>query len=164
MKNLYLLFFCLLVNSVFAIDVKFGNVSEEEVMEEVHPIENDAEAAILYKKEFTTYDYSYDEGWYILKEVHFRIKIYSKEGFSWATLPVHLYKSSQGKEKLGSIKGYTFNMVDGKLVSEKLKKDGIFEEDVNDYRRKVSITMPEVKEGSVLDIQYRILSPLYWCS
>ena len=162
MKKLHLIIFLLAVNFAFSSDIKFGKVSEEEVMEEMHPLENDAEAAILHKSEFITYDYNYEEGWFVQKEIHYRIKIYSKEGFSWATMQVPLYRDNQGREKISGIKGYTFNMVDGKLVSEKLKKDGIFEEEVNEFRIKSSITMPEVKEGSVLDIQYKISSPLFW--
>lgn len=162
MNKLSLFIICLFVSNVFATDIKFGNVSKEEVMEEMHPLENDAEAAILYQREYTSYEYNYDEGWSLHTDVHIRIKIYSSEGFGYATLPVYLYRSRQGKEKVSGIKGFTFNMVDGKLVSEKLKKDGIFVEDVNDYRQKVSITMPEVKEGSVIDIQYKTMSPLFW--
>lgn len=162
MRKLTFLAVLFLLSNAYGGDIKFGKVSEEEVKEEQHPIENDAEAAILHKSEFVNFDYNYDEGWYIQKEVHYRIKIYSKEGFSRATLPISLYKTNQGSEKISGIKGYTFNMIDGELVSEKLKKDGIFEEEVNDYRDKVTITMPEVKEGSVLDIEYKILSPLFW--
>ena len=162
MKNLLLIFVLLVSNIAIGGPIKFGNVTKEEVMEKQHPEESDAEAAILHKREFTTYDYNYNEGWSITREVHYRIKIYSKEGFSWATLQVPLYKTKSGKEKISSIKGITFNMEGDKLVSEKLKKDGIFEEEVNESRSKISITMPEVKEGSVIDIQFRILSPLFW--
>ena len=159
-KLFLLLFACLQVIS--ANNVKFGKVSKEEVAETVHPIESDAAAAILYKKEWVYYEYNHEAGWSMTKEAHYRIKIYNKDGFDWATLQVPLYVSSGEEERISGVKGMTFNLVDGKVVSEKLKKDGVFIEDVNKYRRKASITMPEVKEGSVLDIEYKISSPLFW--
>lgn len=143
-------------------DVKFGKVSAEEVEEKQHPIEADADAAILYKKERVYYNYDYEEGWSMTKEAHYRIKIYNKEGFDWATLSIPLYAAQGDEEKISNVKGFTFNLENGKLVSEKLKKDGIFVEEVNKYRNKASITMPEVKEGSVLDIEFKVSSPLYW--
>ncbi|RDY58865.1 DUF3857 domain-containing protein [Flagellimonas nanhaiensis] len=150
------------VHVIFANEVKFGKVSKEEVSETVHPIEADAAAAILYKKEWVYYEYNYENGWSMTKEAHYRVKIYNKQGFDWATLQVPLYVSGGDEERISGVKGVTFNLVDGKVVSEKLKKDGIFIEEVNKYRRKASITMPEVKEGSVLDIEYKVSSPLFW--
>ncbi|TMU50933.1 transglutaminase domain-containing protein [Flagellimonas algicola] len=143
-------------------EVKFGKVSEQEVAETQHHLEPDADAAILYKKERVFYNYNAEQGWSLTKEAHYRIKIYNKEGFSWATLQIPLYASQGDEEKIANVKGITFNMIDGKIVEEKLKKDGIFVEEVNKYRNKASITMPEVKEGSVLDIEFKVNSPLYW--
>ncbi|PWL37850.1 transglutaminase [Flagellimonas aquimarina] len=159
--KLFLLLF-ISIYFVHANDFKFGKVSKEEISETQHPLEPDANAAILYKKERVVYNYDYERGWSIIKEAHYRIKIYSKEGLDWATLQVPLYISGSDEEKISSVKGFTFNIVDEKIVSEKLKKDGVFVEKINKYRNKASITMPEVKEGSVLDIQFRVNSPLYW--
>ncbi|MDC6365824.1 MULTISPECIES: transglutaminase domain-containing protein [Flavobacteriaceae] len=142
--------------------VKFGKVSKEEIAQTQHPLENDADAAILYKKERVFYDFNYDKGWFMTKEVHYRVKIYNKEGLNWATIQVPLYISNGEEEKISGVKGITFNLENEKITEEKLKKDGIFIESVNKYRNKASIAMPGAKEGSVLDIEYKITSPLYW--
>lgn len=143
-------------------EIKFGKVSKEEVAATQHALHKEADAAILYKKEWVRYNYQYETGWSLIREVHYRIKIYNKEGFDWATLQVPLYAASGDREDIGSVKGFTFNMENGKVVSQKLKRDGLFIEEVNKYRNKASITMPEVREGSVLDIEYKVTSPLYW--
>lgn len=158
-----LIFLLLLVQlTVNAKEIKFGKVSKEEVAETQHSIYPEANAAILYKNEWVHYEYQYDTGWNLIREVHYRIKIYNKEGFDWATLQVPLYTGRDGREDIYGIKGYTFNIDNGKLVSKKLKRESVFEENVNKYQNKVSIAMPEVKEGSVLDIEYIIMSPLFW--
>ncbi|PCJ97389.1 MAG: transglutaminase [Flavobacteriaceae bacterium] len=162
MKNIFIVLICLGVNTLIAQEIKFGKVSEEEVEVKEHHLENDAAAAILYKKVRVLYDYSVNQGWTVVKNVHYRIKIYNKEGLDWATMQIPLIVSGSDEETVIGIKGFTFNMVNGKLVKEKLAKGGVFKEKVSKYRNKVSITMPEAKEGSVLDIQYKVVSQLYW--
>lgn len=147
---------------VSAKEVKFGKVSKEEVSATQHAMYPWANAAILHKNEWVRYNYQYETGWSLVREVHYRIKIYNREGFDWATLQVPLYAGGNNREDISGVKGFTFNIVDGKVVDTKLKNDGVFIEEVNEYRNKASITMPEVKEGSVLDIEYKIVSPMYW--
>ncbi|MEC7265714.1 MAG: DUF3857 domain-containing protein, partial [Bacteroidota bacterium] len=158
------LLFALLVTAqmVYPNEIKFGKVSKEEIETTQHALDLEADAAILYKNEWVSYAYSYDGGWTMTREVHYRIKIYNKDGFDWATLEVPLYAANSDEEKISGVKGFTFNLEDGKVVSEKLKNDGVFIEKVNKYRNKASITMPSVKEGSVLDVEYKITSPLFW--
>ena len=62
-------------------------------------------------------------------------------------------------EDLHSLKGYTYNLVDGKIEEEKLKKDGMFQEENNKYWKTESFTMPNVKEGCVIEYSYEIDSP-----
>ena len=162
MRKLIVIIGILCLSITHANDFKFGKVTKEEVAEKQHPIENDARAAILYKKERTRYEFDSNQGWSLVTDVHYRIKIYDKQGFDWATIKIPVYVSNTEKEKVTNIKGYTFNLVNDKLVSEKLSKDGIFEEHVNENKELISITMPEVKEGSVLDIEYKITSTIYW--
>ncbi len=69
----------------FSQDIKFGKVSIEELQEKFYPLDSSAHAAILYKKRRTYYDYSENQGWILKTKVHERIKIYSKEGYEWAT-------------------------------------------------------------------------------
>jgi len=162
MKNLTILMLGLLCLNAFAGEVKFGKVSKEEVEETVHPVEKETEAAILFKKERVYFDYDAETGWSQMRQAHYRIKIYKKEGFDWGTFQVPLYISGNDEQQISGIHGMTFNMNNGSVEKVKLKKDGIFKEKVNKYRNKVSITMPEVKEGSVLDIEFNIRSEIYW--
>tara|TARA_R110000751_G_scaffold83869_5_gene168118 strand:+ start:2532 stop:4550 length:2019 start_codon:yes stop_codon:yes gene_type:complete len=140
--------------------VKFGKVSMEQVAQKLHAVDSDSEAAILYKKERLFYNYSSGKGFNTTREVHLRIKIYNKAGLDWATKVVSLYTSNSGEQKIYNIKGFTYNLVNGKIEESKLKKEGIFLENVSKYRNSVSITMPNVKVGSVMDIRYDISSDM----
>ena len=148
------------VNISFSQNFDFGKVSKEELQEKFHPSDSSVEAAVLYKNEYIHYQYLKSEGFVQQREVHERIKIYNKEGLDWATKKVYLYYGNAGSsEKLINLKAVTYNLEDGKVVKTKLTKDGKFKEDYNEYTKISSFTMPNVKEGSVIEYRYRITSP-----
>ena len=59
------------------------------------------------------------------------------------------------------VKGYTYNVVNGKVEKTKLGKDQIFKEDITDFSKRMKVTMPNVKAGSVIEISYTIISKLW---
>lgn len=164
MKNTLTLILLLLFVSVSrAQDFKFGKVSKEELQEKEHPTDPSANAAVLYKNENISFTFSQSNGFTQQREVHERIKIYNKEGYDWATKKVFLFQGSSGssKESIRNVKGYTFNLDGSKVNKEKLRNDGIFEEEYNDFTDITTLTMPNVQDGSVLEYTYTISSPFY---
>lgn len=139
-------------------DVKFGKVSMEEVTDIEHDIDKESDAAILFQKERLVYDYNPSKGFNYSRKVHYRIKIYKKSGLSWSTITVPLYNNGALNQKIYGVEGFTFNVQNNEIVKDKLKKDGVFTQNVNKYEDKVSITLPNVKEGSIIDIEYEIAS------
>lgn len=160
MKNICtaLLLLCVTSQTALAQDYRFGKVSREEVEQKQHPNEPDANAAILYREMNTNFDYTVDGGFDAVNEVYERIKIYNKDGVEWATRQIELYKGGSGEE-LSQLKGYVYNLENNKVVDEKLRKNGIFETQRNEYYTDVSFTMPNIKEGSVIEFQYTVTSP-----
>jgi hypothetical protein len=163
MKKSSLLLLCIafLTLTAPAQEVKFGKVTKEELLEKSHPLEPDAKAAVLYKDQKVRFDYNASTGWTLVTTVFQRIKIYQKTGFDWATTLVPLYIGSSETERISGVKGVTFNYENNQITEDKLKKESIFEEKVNKYRKKASITHPNVKEGSVLDLEYQVFSPFF---
>ena len=64
-------------------------------------------------------------------------------------------KSFQG------LKAYTYNLIDGKIDEVKLKKDGVFKEEISKYFDQNKITMPNIKEGSIIEYKYTVTSPFF---
>ncbi len=160
MKNALIVILVLTVFSSKAQNFKFGKVSEEEVLQSVNPLDSSANATVLYKNENIGFVFQKDEGFMQVRTVHERIKIYTKEGFDWATKRIRLYDESNAKsESLQSIKAYTYNYIDGKVEKDKLRKDGIFSEETNKYWKIKSFTMPNIKVGCVIEYTYDIKSP-----
>lgn len=139
---------------------KFRKVSKEEVAEQEHPLEAEAEAAYLYRNRHTYYTAIVGDI-NLTSEIHQRIKIYEDEGFQYADFEILLYQGDNGHDRLSGLKAYTYNLEDGKVREYKLDKDDIFEESISDYRKKVTFTMPKVQKGSVLEVSYKITSTYY---
>ena len=159
MKRLLIVFALIILQSGTAQDYSFGKVSKEELQEKFNPTDSSAAATYLYKYRKTHFQYVNNEGFQLLTEIHERIKIYNKEGLEYATKKINLYKNSSAKEKIGMLKANTYNLIDGKIEIEKLKKGGEFETELNKYYNRKSFTLPNVKEGSIIEYKYRIVSP-----
>ena len=149
----------LFITNVTAQEFKLGKVSIAELEQKVHPKDSSAAAAILYKKGKTRMEYDENYGFVIITEVETRIKIYKKEGYEWANQNVWYYNESNFKEKVSFSDAVTYNLVDGNIEKTKLKSDGVFDEVVSKFKGRKKITMPNVKEGSVIEFSYIIRTP-----
>jgi hypothetical protein len=158
-KLLSLSILLLFLSEVTAQEFKLGKVSIAELEQKVHPKDSSAAAAILYKKGKTRIEYDVNDGFVTITEVQTRIKIYKKEGYNWANQNVWYYNANGIKEKVSFSDAVTYNLVNGKIEKTKLKSDGSFDEIINKYRGQKKITMPNVKEGSVIEFSYMVRSP-----
>ncbi|MBZ4044683.1 DUF3857 domain-containing protein [Flavobacterium hibisci] len=146
-----------ILSKTTAQEFKLGKVSIAELEQKMHPKDSSAAAAILYKKGTATIEYNQQDGFVLITHVEARIKIYKKEGYDWANQSVLYYNASNdSREKVDFSDVCTFNLVNGKIEKTKLKSDGVFNEEVNKYRARKKIAMPNVKEGSVLEYSYTI--------
>lgn len=143
-------------------DYKFGKVSKEELLEKVYEKDSSAAAVVLYRTHKTYFNYIQSTGFQVTTDVHERIKIYNADGFDHATVTENLYHNNGKSETMLRLKAYTYNMVDGKIVKDKLKSSAEFKTELNDYYRQEKFTMPNIKEGSVIEYEYAIVSPFYW--
>ncbi|WP_299161096.1 transglutaminase-like domain-containing protein [uncultured Tenacibaculum sp.] len=142
-------------------EIKFGKVSKEELEEKFYPLDSTADAAYLYKGRKTFYEFSQNSGFRVINEMHLKIKIYNKEGFNKSTFNLVYLSPDKGEdEKISNIKGYTYNIdSNGKIVKKKLSKKDIFSETLSKYRSSKKITMPNVNEGTVIELKYILTSP-----
>lgn len=146
----------------FGQDYKYGKVSKAELEENYYPSDSTASAAYLYKKRLTYFNFNTNEGFQVITEIQQRIKIYDKDGLREGDILIPFYKPDSGeKESVTSIKGYTFNLEDGKVVKEKLSRKAIFQEQRSKTTSVKKIAMPSLKVGSVIEISYKRVYP-FW--
>lgn len=154
---LFLLLFVSFLKST-AQNFELGKVSIAELQQKVHPRDTAAVAVILFEKGRNIYEYSKEDGFVMITEVKTRIKIYKKEGYDWANKKVQYYIGDNSKETVSYSDAITYNLVGGKIEKTKLKSDGEFDEKINRYWAQKKITMPNVKEGSVIEFKYAVRS------
>ncbi|VXC29516.1 Transglutaminase [Flavobacterium sp. 9AF] len=158
-KNFSITVLALFSNFLLAQKYELGEVTIEELKEARHPIDSSAPAAVLFKTGETRFSLSSDGQWTVSTEVKFKIKIYKKEGFDYANKSVSYYVGGQRNETVNFKNAITYNLVDGKIEKTKLKSDGEFKEEINEYVKVKKITMPQVKEGSIIEYSYMLNSP-----
>ncbi len=147
------------VTKLYSQKYELGKVTVEELNQKTHPIDSSASAAILFKTGETKYVYDRDGSWSILTEIKFKIKIYKKEVLEFANKSVDFYIGGNPDETINFKNAITYNLVDGKIEKTKLKSDGEFTEEVNENFKLKKITMPQVKEGSIIEYSYILNSP-----
>lgn len=139
--------------------IKFGKIDIADLQLKTYDKDTTAEALVLC--DFATSFYTYRGtagGLKIVFERHRRIKIFKKTGYEWASLTIGLASLLNAREYLLNLKGATYNLVDGKMVTDKLEKESIFEEKKAEGLIHKKITLPNVKEGSIIEYSYRIES------
>ncbi|MEQ6121133.1 transglutaminase domain-containing protein [Reichenbachiella sp. MALMAid0571] len=141
--------------------IKFGDVPLEQLKMKLYEKDTNANAVILMDYGTSHFDYGNDQ-FQVIFERHVRIKIINKDGYAWADHEVMLYNSDGRKEVFSGLKGVTYNLDGSKVEKTKLEKESIFNENVDDNYDKVKFTMPNVKEGSIIEFTYSIRSDFYF--
>ena len=69
---------------------------------------------------------------------------------------------TDGDEIVEDIKATAFNLEGSKVVKTALKKSEIVKKKIDDQNYQMEFTIPNVKEGTVLEYEYKIHSQLFW--
>ena len=137
-----------------------NKVTALELEEKVHPTDSSAAAAYLFKSGKVSFEVSMDGMFYMVEEVKCKIKIYKKKGYAFANVEKPFYTGGK-TVRLFFEDAATYNLVGNKVERTKLKSDGSFEEKVNENYSLKKITLPNVKEGSILEYKYVLKTPYY---
>ncbi len=138
--------------------VKFGKISDEEIAMKQYEKEPDAAAVYLFDK--ATLSYAYDEDHFFVPtfERHVRLKIFKKEAYDLANFRLVYRSSGSGVQSISDIKAISYNTNNGKLIETKLSDDNITVEALTKNTSIKKITMPNVREGTIIELKYKISS------
>ena len=136
---------------------KIGKPPMEDMEMQVYPLDSEANAVILFDAGVTRFVGSAG-GLELLFRHHQVVKIINKDGFDHATFEIPLYHDDGQFEKMSKIEAYTYNLEGNKIERTELKSKEIFSEEVGDNLKLTKFTMPNVKEGSVIELIYSLRS------
>jgi hypothetical protein len=125
--------------------IKFGKISEDELKMTQYAKDTSAEAVVLY-------DLGVLDGSSLQFSRYLRVKILKKSGYERANLIVNVPGKSD-------VKGMTHNLEGGEVVKTKLTKESIFQEEVVEDLTVLRVFMPNVKVGTVIEIEYSHFGP-----
>ena len=143
MKKLLLLFIILplFAQSGFGqkAPVTFGKVDPQDVKMKVYDLDTSAVAVVLA-----------DYGYFDVEDFDFtrtlRVKILKKAGYGLADFKYHVMNKP-------IIRGVVYNLVGDEIVKEKLPSTSVFTKRFSNDTYEVSVAIPNVKEGTVFDLE-----------
>lgn len=141
-QNIFLVCLLALIVSASAqkAPIKFGTVSKEELINNRYEPDTSAPAVVL-----CDYGFYSDDNFQTRRIL--RIKILKKEGFPYANQVIY-------SDDKTSIRGITYNYENNSITETKLKQESVFKTKITDDRYQFRVTIPNVKVGSIIDIEF----------
>lgn len=133
---------------------KMGQTTLEELRMTVYDKDSTAAAVVLYEHANRYPDINNNE--IPRTDYYYRIKILDKSSFDLADITIPLYQ----EQRIADISATTYNLTkNGSLIKENLLEENIFTVEENENWTTKKFTLPNIKEGSVIEYKYSILSP-----
>ncbi|HEY4787323.1 MAG TPA: DUF3857 domain-containing protein [Bacteroidales bacterium] len=139
----------------------FGKYSLEEFQMNKYDKDPSSEAVVIYDIGLSHFDRT-DEGFQLVFERKTKIKIFTKAGLRWAQFEIPFYIGEDREEIISDLAGNTYNYEKGLVLTTPLNTKNTFDEKTSEHWRVKKFAMPDVKEGSVIEVKYKITSPYFF--
>ncbi|ASK32579.1 transglutaminase [Chryseobacterium sp. T16E-39] len=134
--------------------------NDADLSKQKSTLDENAPAEILYKSVHFNVDYSTIM---LHKQVFYRVKIYDKDkAEDLLNLEIPLYESGSDKESVSKMRAYTYNLENGSVVTTKVDKSSKYKSKENKYVSVTKFAFPNVKNGSIIEYQYEVISPFLY--
>lgn len=141
---------------------KFGKVSPADLQRKVYSLDSSANAVVLADIGDISVEGN-NKGWFsVITTRHKVVHILAKSAYDEADVEVYLSVNGDAEETLVDVKAVTYNLEGGKIVESKLERSNVFTEKRNKNLIVKKFTLPAVKEGSIVEFQYRTASDFIW--
>lgn len=138
--------------------IKFGKITPADLEKKVYALDSSASAVVLSDIGSTTIEGN-SKGWFsLVYKQHKRIHILNKSGYDHADMEIPLYTDGNAEEDLQGLKAVTYNLENGKVVETRLEKENVFKEKKSKNLVLRKFTFPNVKEGSIIEFEYKMVS------
>lgn len=134
---------------------QFGDLDRESLKMVVYEPDTLVSAVVLAKTRHTTYEYN-TGGFTVKNEFFYRIKILKPEGKKYGDVAIVFYngRNSSIREWVSKINAVSYNLEGGKVVEQELEKKYIFREKLEEGLERIKFSIPNVKEGTVVEYKY----------
>jgi transglutaminase-like putative cysteine protease len=138
----------------------FGKVTKEELSATYYPLDSTAEAVFLRNNGKVHISYEENLGFRAHYTREVKIKIYRTSGFDWADVVLPYYVKDKYKaEMIQDIEGFSYTLHGDAIQKNGLEKKDVFTEEVNEAYSQKKFAFPNVREGSIIEYKYTMVSP-----
>lgn len=139
--------------------IKYGDVTAKDFATRIYSIDSNANAVVIADIGSSSIEGN-SKAWFSLRYKHFkRIHVLNKNGYDIANISISLYADGEDEEQLDKLRAVTYNLENGKVVETKLDvKANVFKDKLSKNRVVKKFTFPNLKEGSIIEYEYTIIS------
>ncbi len=139
---------------------KFGEINADDYAINRNNIDSNANAIVIQEYGKTTMQLNEtDNRFHIIFEYHVKLKIFNKDGFRHGNIIIPLYKGENLEEYISELKASTYNYNSGSFTESVMDKKNVFAERRSKYLELTKFTLPNLKDGSIIEYSYRLESP-----
>jgi hypothetical protein len=165
MKNFIILTILALFTSItFAqkSQIKFGKIDTDLLSLKAYDADTSAGALIISDIGDISITYNDLTGFSVNYTRHLRVKIFNSSEFDVAGFKIKYHKYGSTEQKITKLRASSFHLDENnKVVRTDLDKDNIFTEHISSKEKSKNFSIPNIKEGSVFDLEYSITSELF---
>lgn len=158
--------FLIVVMVSFSQNIKFKEVSKEELLRTHCELDSSAIAEFVYNELKVSFEYIPSSRRFVYYyQVHQRIKIYediAQELLGVQHISLKKNDDLNKYDKLSKMEAYVWNIKDDEIEEVKFEKDSIKTIQDSEYSLVKGFNLPSVKKGSVIDLRYTIVSPFIY--
>jgi len=136
---------------------EFGRITRSELEMKVYDRDTSAAAVVLNEFGESYIDDSDDLS--LVLKYHVKIKILKKAGLNQGDFSIFLRKINGKSELVRSVTGSTFNLENGLIRESRLDSKSVYKEDKGKFYDYVKFAVPNVRVGSVIEVEYLLESP-----
>ena len=140
-------------------NAKFGKITPDDFKQKVYAIDSNANAVVIADIGSTKI-VGNTKGWFSLEfDRYKRVHILNKNGYDAANVEIGLFTNGDAEESLNDLKAVSYNLENGVVVETKLDtKSGVFKDRINKHLVVKKFTLPNIKEGTIIEFKYQIHS------
>lgn len=127
----------------------FGKIDKADLEMKACDFEKDANAEVLFDKGAVYFDPDYN----LIFDRHIRIKIFNDNGKDEANIKIRFYGANNA-EYITNVQAETINLNNGAVEITKVDKKLIYTQRINNFRKEIVFSFPNVKPGCVIEYKY----------
>ncbi|HCO66592.1 MAG TPA: DUF3857 domain-containing protein [Dysgonomonas sp.] len=142
---------------------EWGRVTQYEMSMTEYENDPEAEAVVIYELGDNRFRVEEGDGFMLHMEKRVKIKILKQEGIKYADIEIpYFVENNRSQERIENVSAVTYNLENGELTKTVFDKKNMFEEKVRNDLYVKKIALADVREGSVIEYRYTIVSPFYF--